>query len=136
VEACVADNPDDTKMLACGAQNAGLRVFDVSDPIHPKEIAYWKSGAPRTRILPASGSWAPGVDRTVDKIAHWVRWVVVNKGNGKGNNGVGGGPGNSADIQLWTVSDGHGFQALQFSKSFTAQHKDLFENTVTTEQDR
>jgi hypothetical protein len=145
VEACVADNPDDTKMLACGAQNAGLRVFDVSDPTHPKEIAYWKSGAVRTRVLPASGSWRAGVDRTVDKIAHWPRWVVVNKGNGNdkakqnGNgsgNGVGGGPGNSADIQLWTVSDGHGFQVLQFTKSFTAQHKDLFKNTVTTEQDR
>jgi len=84
-----------------------------------------------------------GIDRTVDKIAHWPRWVVVGKGKGhdkaKGNgngNGVGGGPGNSADIQLWTVSDGHGFQVLQFSKSFTAQHKDLFKNTVTTEQDR
>jgi hypothetical protein len=140
-------------MLACGFQHAQLRVFDVSDPIHPKEIAYWKSGAPRTRVLPASGSWAPGVDRTVDKIAHWVRWVVVpngngngkgngngnRKGNGNGNgngNGVGGGPGNSADIQLWVVSDSHGFQALQFSKSFTAQHKDLFANTVTTEQTR
>ena len=138
VEACVADNPDDTKMLACGAQNAGLRVFDVSDPIHPKEIAYWKSGAVRTKMLPASGSWRAGVDRTVDKIAHWPRWVVVNNANGhaKGNNGVGGGPGNSADIQLWTVSDGHGFQVLRFSKSFTAQHKDLFANVVTTESDR
>ncbi len=80
------------------------------------------------------------MDRTVDKIAHWVRWVVVGKGNGNGNgkgkgngNGVGGGPGNSADIQLWTVSDGHGFQVLQFTKRFTAQHKDLFENTVTSE---
>jgi hypothetical protein len=134
-------------MIACGFQNAGLRVFDVSDPTHPKEIAYWKSGAVRTRVLPASGSWAAGVDRTVDKIAHWVRWVVVGKGkgqdkagqNGNGNgigNGVGGEPGNSADIQLWTVSDGHGFQVLQFSKSFTAQHKDLFKNTVTTEQSR
>jgi hypothetical protein len=142
-ETCVPDNPEDTKMLACGFQNAQLRVFDVSDPTHPKEIAYWKSGAPRTRMLPASGSWAPGVDRTVDKIAHWVRWVVAGKGkgdkakqngNGNGNgNGVGGGPGNSADIQLWTVSDAHGFQVLRFSKSFTAQHKDLFENTVTTE---
>ena len=150
-EACVADNPDDTKMLACGFQNAGLRVFDVSDPINPKEIAYWKSGAVRTRVLPASGSWAAGVDRTVDKIAHWVRWVVVGKSNGNGNGngnangngngngngvGVGGGPGNSADIQLWTVSDGHGFQLLQFTKSFTAQHKDLFADTVTTEQSR
>jgi len=134
-ETCVPDNPEDTKMLACSFQHAQLRVFDVSDPTHPKEIAYWKSGAVRTKIQPASGSWAAGVDRTVDKIAHWVRWVVVGKGNGKGNgNGVGGGPGNSADIQLWTVSDGHGFQVLQFTKSFTAQHKDLFANTVTTEQ--
>jgi hypothetical protein len=140
-ETCVPDNPDDTKMLACSFQNAQLRVFDVSDPTQPKEIAYWKSGAVRTKVLPSSGSWAVGVDRTVDKIAHWVRWVVVGKGqdkakqNGNGiGNGVGGGPGNSADIQLWTVSDGHGFQVLQFSKSFTAQHKVLFANTVTTEQ--
>ena len=87
----------------------------------------------------------------MDQIAHWVRWVVVGKGNGhdkakqndngnannQGNgNGVGGGPGNSADIQIWTVSDGHGFQVLQFTKRFTAQHKDLFANTVTTEQSR
>jgi hypothetical protein len=134
-ESCVADNPTQTKMLACGFQNAGLRVFDVSDPTRPKEVAYWKPGAVRTKVLPASGSWAAGVDRTVDKIAHWPRWVVVGKGNGNGNgNGVGGGPGNSADIQLWTVSDGHGFQVLQFTKSFTAQHKDLFKDTVTTEQ--
>ena len=156
-ERCVADNPDDTKMLACSLSNAGVRVFDVSDPSHPSEIAYWKSGAVRTKVLPASASWAVGVDRTVDKISAWVRWVVVgkdegqdkakhnnngnsqgNNGNGQGNshgngNGVGGGPGNSADIQLWTVSDGHGFQVLQFSKSFTAQHKDLFANTVTTD---
>jgi hypothetical protein len=145
-EACVPDNPNDAKMLACAFQNAQLRVFDVSDPTDPKEIAYWKSGAVRTKVLPSSGSWAPGVDRTVDKIAHWVRWVVVDKGqdkgkqNGDGNgngigigNGVGGGPGNSVDIQIWTVSDGHGFQVLHFPKRFTAQHKDLFENTVTTE---
>jgi hypothetical protein len=126
VEACVADNPDNTKMLACGAQNAGLRVFDVSDPINPKEIAYWKSGAVRTRVLPASGSWRDGVDRTVDKIAHWVRWVVA----GRDSNG------NPTDVQLWTVSDGHGFQALRFQSSFIAQHQDLFANTVTTEQSR
>jgi hypothetical protein len=160
-EACVADNPDDTKMLACGFQNAGLRVFDVSDPTHPKEIAYWKPGAVRTRVMPASGSWAPGVDRTVDKIAHWARWVVVGKGkghdkakhndNGQGNdndrdndndhgnghgNGHDHGEGNSTEVQLWTVSDGHGFQVLRFSNRFKAQHKDLFENTVTSEQSR
>jgi hypothetical protein len=152
-ETCVADNPEDTKMLACGFQNAGLRVFDVSEPTHPKEIAYWKSGAVRTKVLAASGSWAMGVDRTVDKIAHWVRWVVVDKDNDRGNgndrdynkdNGKengndrdnGKGPGRGREVQLWTVSDGHGFQVLSFSNGFEAQHRDLFSDTVTTEQSR
>jgi hypothetical protein len=139
-ESCVADNPKDTKMLACGFQNAQLRVFDVSDPTHSKEIAYWKSGAVRTKVLPASGSWATGVDRTVDKIAHWVRWVVVGKDKDKDDGkdkdkdddkDKGKGPGH--EVQLWTVSDGHGFQVLRFSNSFEAQHQDLFAHTVTTE---
>jgi len=74
-------------------------------------------------------------------IFRWAKAPRYLKGNGNGNGngkgkGVGGGNGNSADIQLWTVSDGHGFQVLQFAKSFTARHKDLFANTVTTEQSR
>jgi len=152
-ETCVPDNPEDTKMLACGFQNAQLRVFDVSEPTHPKEIAYWKSGAVRTKVLPASGSWAMGVDRTVDKIAHWARWVVVDKGkgHGKGNNDDGKGSnddgkdndkgndkdkghGNSKEVQLWVVSDGHGFQVLRFPDSFVAQHKDLFAHTNSSYQ--
>src|SRR5205823_5941112 len=55
-ETCVADNPKNAKMLACSFQNAQLRVFDIRDLSHPKEIAYWKAGAVRTRVLPASGS--------------------------------------------------------------------------------
>jgi hypothetical protein len=143
-ETCTPDNPRDTKMLACSFQNGGLRVFDVSEPTRPKEIAYWKSGAVRTKVLPASGSWAMGVDRTVDKIAHWARWVVVEKDNerdhgrdrGKDNDrdhGKDNDRDNDKDrgreVQLWTVSDGHGFQVLRFSNGFTAQHKDLFEHT-------
>jgi hypothetical protein len=131
-ETCVPDNPEDTKMLACGFQNAQLRVFDVSDPTHPKEIAYWKSGAPRTKVLPASGSWAMGVDRTVDKIAHWVRWVVPGKDTDE-DKGKDKRKGPGHEVQLWTVSDSHGFQVLRFSNRFVAQHKDLFEHTVTTE---
>jgi hypothetical protein len=126
-ETCVADNPKNAKMLACSFQNAQLRVFDIRDPANPKEIAYWKSGAVRTRVLPASGSWAPGVDRTVDKIAHWVRWVVAGNGKGNGNvNGRGNVSGNPTELQLWTVSDGHGFQVLRFTDNFKAQHKGLF----------
>jgi len=116
-ETCVADKPNNAKMLACGFQNAGLRVFDVRDPTDAKEIAYWKPGAVRTRVLPSSGSWAPTVDRTVDKIAHWVRWV---RGNVNGN---------ASELELWTVSDGHGFQVLRFTDNFKAQHADLFDDS-------
>ena len=31
-------------------------------------------------------------------------------------------------LQLWTVSDGNGFQALRFTDNFKARHKDLFED--------
>jgi len=71
----------------------------------------------RTRVLPSSGSWAPTVDRTVDKIAHWVRWV---RGNVNGN---------ASELELWTVSDGHGFQVLRFTDNFKAQHADLFDDS-------
>ena len=114
-ERCVADNPNNAKMLACSFSNAGLRVFDVRDPTHAKEIAYWKPGAVRTKVLPASGSWAAGVDRTVEKISGWARWVVAGKGKGP-------------EPQLWTVSDGNGFQILRFTENFKAQHKDLFQD--------
>ena len=114
-ERCVADNPNNAKMLACSFSNAGLRVFDIRDLSHPKEIAYWKPGAVRTKVLPASGSWAAGVDRTVEKISGWARWVVAGKGKGP-------------EPQLWTVSDGNGFQILRFTENFKAQHKDLFQD--------
>ena len=96
--------------MACSFQNAGLRVFDIRDPQHAKEIAYWKPGAVRTEVRPSSGSWSPGVDRTVDKIAGWARWVFLDNGQ----------------VQLWTVSDGNGFQVLRFTDDFIARNRDLF----------
>jgi hypothetical protein len=98
-ERCIADRPNYARMLACTFQHAGLRVFDVRDPYHPKEIAYWKPPAVRTEVQPGSGSWAEGVDRTIDKIAGYPRW----RRHGR-------------ELQLWTVSDGNGFQVLRFTK--------------------
>src|SRR5215470_10546110 len=109
-ERCVPDNPDDARMMVCSFQNAGLRVFDIRDPQHAKEIAYWKPGAVRTEVRPSSGSWKPGADRTVDKIAGWARWVFLDNGQ----------------VQLWTVSDGNGFQVLRFTDNFIARNSELF----------
>lgn len=71
----------------------------------------------RTEVRPGSGSWEQGSDRTVDKISGWARWVTADKGSGKGAD---------LEMQLWTVSDGNGFQVLRFSQDFVAKNKDLF----------
>jgi len=115
VERCVPDSSNNPTMLACGFQNAGLRVFDIRDLYRPKEIAYYKPPAVRTAFLPGSGSWAPGVDRTVDRIAGYARFRRFVPANGK----------RARQLEIWTVSDGNGFQILRFTKTFQALHEDL-----------
>jgi hypothetical protein len=38
------DNPSHTKFVMASMWNAGLRLFDVRTPLHPKEIAYFNPG--------------------------------------------------------------------------------------------
>ncbi len=127
-ERCAIDRPKNPTMAACGSRGTGTRIYDIRDPLHPAEIAYWKGPAPRTAFLPGSGSWSPnGVDRTVEKQAGLARFVWVPTGNGKGHNkasqnGNGNGNGNenrnNTELNLWIVGDAGGFQVLHFSDDF------------------
>jgi hypothetical protein len=128
-ERCVADRGIDPRMLACTFHNAGLRVFDIRDLRHPREIAYYKPPAPRTAFLPGSGSWSPGVDLTVDRIAGYPRFVRVGEGHDREHGERGGPDKHGSDLQIWTVSDGNGFQVLRFTDSFKEQHHELFEDS-------
>ena len=68
----------------------------------------------------------------MDNIAGWARWVVAGKGKGQGNgngNGQGNGNGNGTELELWTVSDGNGFQIRRFADTFKKDNKDLFEDS-------
>src|SRR5512132_1286556 len=77
----------------------------------PAEIAYWKGPAPRTAFLPGSGSWSPGVDRTVEKQAGLARFVKARAADGKGH-----------ELNLWIVGDAGGFQVLRFTDDFLRTH--------------
>jgi hypothetical protein len=110
-ERCALDRSINPTMAACGSRGTGTRVYDIRDPLHPAEIAYWRGPAPRTAFLPGSGSWSPGVDRTVEKQAGLARFVKVPAANGKGH-----------ELNLWVVGDGGGFQVLRFTDDFLKRH--------------
>ncbi|MEO6746747.1 MAG: hypothetical protein ABIS28_12555 [Caldimonas sp.] len=50
---CSVDNKQEATTLACGYFESGIRVFDIRDPLRPKEIAYYNPPAVTT---PSAGS--------------------------------------------------------------------------------
>jgi hypothetical protein len=51
-ERCALDRPRNPTLAACGSRGTGTRVYDIRDPRHSAEIAYWKGPAPRRAFLP------------------------------------------------------------------------------------
>ena len=54
---CAVPRLDNPKIVACSFILSGLRVFNISDPLHPREVAYFNKPAPNTLPL-KSGSFA------------------------------------------------------------------------------
>jgi hypothetical protein len=70
---CGVPRHDNPGIVACSFILSGLRVFDISDPTHPREIAYFNKPAPNQLPL-TSGSYAmsaPSFD-----IAHHEVWYA------------------------------------------------------------
>ena len=54
---CGVPRATDPGLVACSFILSGLRVFDIHDPLHPREVAYFNKPAPNTLPL-ISGSYA------------------------------------------------------------------------------
>ena len=113
---CGVDKRENPKLLACGYLGAGLRVFDIRDPYHPKEIAYYKPPARRKAFLPGSAIWfdysgpqaltprlATG-DRTTDRVQTQIRFRKY-----------------KGDLQIWFTSQDNGFQIVRFTNELLAR---------------
>jgi hypothetical protein len=70
---CGVPREEDPGLLACSMILSGLRVFDISDPQHPRETAYFNKPAPNTLPL-VSGSYAMSAP-TFD-LAHKQVWFA------------------------------------------------------------
>lgn len=92
------DNPNEATMLFTTHYTGGLRVWDIHDPEHPKEIAYWHP-VPNTKtpIVPLSEFFGSSGDRW-DAVPTYVRYRPETG-------------------HIWIASYSAGFQILAFTPS-------------------
>jgi hypothetical protein len=90
-------------------QQEPWRVFDIRDPYHPKEVAYYKPGAVGSASRPGSTLNARG-NRTYDYSSSNIRFVKVNGEN-----------------YLWFTSHDNGFQIVKFTGHLENLAPGLFE---------
>lgn len=53
---CEVDRQDNPRRLACGFFNSGVRVFDITDPLTPREVAYYNPPAQTAEGARLTGS--------------------------------------------------------------------------------
>ncbi len=108
---CAVDDQHDAKVLACGYGSAGLRVFDIRNPLQPREVADdeppsstgpSRPGSHFRRSAPRSG---PGVhaDST-------VRALAVRRDRG----------------EIWFMSHENGFQVVKVTDWMKTRNPGLF----------
>lgn len=120
---CAVDRTSNPTALACGFFNSGIRVFDIRDLMHPREIAYFN---PPARV---------GENATLLGSEHAAHPVAY-QGNGSNTDNLGpavlangfGPPDLTADWcsspprfvgtdQLWVSCQDNGFMALRFTNN-------------------
>jgi len=110
---CSVDHEENARLLACGYWEGGLRVFDIHDPHHPREVGYYKPPARRAQSRP--GSIFP-ILQTGSQSArdHTADPVIFPKFRANGD--------------IWFNSADNGFQVVRFTERFKTFHPELFRN--------
>jgi len=104
---CAVDQQHDPTALACGYFQSGIRVFDIRDPHHPAEIAYYNPPAQVQKWaagqLPGSEHGFPADRQPPNGTADWctsqIRFYHAPDGT----------------WQLWAQCQDNGFMALRFT---------------------
>jgi hypothetical protein len=94
---CSVDDKHDATTLACGYFNSGIRVFDIRNPIRPREIAYFN---PPGTTVASPGSNHVG---TAQWRAGGPDWCTAQVHM------------NAADGTLWTTCQDNGLLVLKFT---------------------
>jgi hypothetical protein len=105
---CSVDDAHHPTALACAYIESGIRVFDIRDPFHPREIAYFNPPAQVAKHGQLPGSEHDGgaantqpPTMSADWCSAQVRFVRVSDGS----------------WELWTACQDNGFMTLKFTNN-------------------
>jgi hypothetical protein len=93
------DDPENATVIFESSYTSGLRVWDIHDPAHPKEIAYWHPAPIINSALLSTGSQIALSNAPLwDSVPNYVRYRPESG-------------------QIWLIGYTAGFQILQFTQS-------------------
>jgi uncharacterized protein (TIGR03382 family) len=101
---CNVDDADNATLAACSCFSAGLRFFDIRDPLNPKEVGYYKPPAQGTKNLPGSQYFL----RAGAGFSHPVDWAPAKPSFPK-DRGM-----SSGDI--WATFQDNGFMVIRLDR--------------------
>jgi hypothetical protein len=103
---CAVDRQYNPTAVACGYFQSGIRVFDIRDPFHPREIAYFNPPAQATKHGTLNGSEHDGgstnsqpPNDTTDWCTSQIRFYTALNGT----------------HELWAQCQDNGFMTLKFT---------------------
>jgi hypothetical protein len=112
---CNVDNVDDAKIAACNCFTAGLRLFDIHDPLNPREVGYYKPPAQGTKALPGSQYATSPLVGNPPSFARPVDWASSKPSFPRDRGDTTG--------DLWTTSQDNGFQVIKLYTAVTVSPK-------------
>jgi hypothetical protein len=103
---CAVDRQYNPTAVACGYFQSGIRVFDIRDPFHPREIAYFNPPAQASKHGTLNGSEHDGgstnsqpPNDTTDWCTSQIRFYTAPNGT----------------HELWAQCQDNGFMTLRFT---------------------
>lgn len=118
---CSVDDSQDARKMVCAVGESGVRVFDIRDIQHPREIAYYKppavGSAPRA-ASPYQTFRYPSGTTAVAKAFHSAD-AVADVAFAKGGR------------EIWFTSFDNGFQVIRFSDALLKKERAVFSGMET-----
>lgn len=115
---CTIDRPTDPTMLACGFFQSGVRLFDITDPMQPRELAYYNPPAQtgkERQLVNSAHAGAVYLPNVLDPNTFGVQTIVDSLQPSMNTDWCSSPPEFRPGNRLWVTCQDNGFQILEYT---------------------